>query len=58
MNHERLMTKGELRKIIWQKTMAVTIEMSYSKSQFLKGKHAAFKEIWEELGGDIEREEE
>lgn len=48
------MDKKELRKMIWQKTMTVSVEMQYSKSQFLKGKYAALKEVWEELGGDIE----
>lgn len=47
------MDEKELRKLIWQKTMLLTIEMGYKKTQFLKGKYAAFKEIWEELGGDM-----
>jgi hypothetical protein len=46
--------KEEMRKIIWQKTMMLTIEMQHKKSQFLKGKYSAFKEIWDELGGDIQ----
>ena len=47
------MTKEQMRELIWKKTMSVTIEMQYKKSQFLKGKYAAYKEIWDELGGDI-----
>ena len=47
------MDEKELRKMIWQKTMLLSIEMGHRKTQFLKGKYAAFKEIWEELGGDI-----
>lgn len=46
------MDEKELRKMIWQKTMLLSIEMGHRKTQFLKGKYAAFKEIWEELGGD------
>ncbi|SDJ61973.1 hypothetical protein [Paenibacillus naphthalenovorans] len=52
------MTKDEIRKVIWQKTMLLTIEMQHKKTQFLKGKYAAFKEMWEELGRDIKPESE
>lgn len=52
------MSKEEMRKFIWQQVMLLTVDMQYKKSQFLKGKYEAYKEMWEELGGDMDEVEQ
>lgn len=41
----------ELRKQIWAKCLLLT---AYKKTQYNKGKRAAYEEIWELLGGDMD----
>lgn len=46
------MTIEEMRKIVWNEALKVSIDMQYSKSKYLQGKYDAIKTIWEALGGD------
>ena len=44
------MTHEEMRKWVWQQTFLLTCE---KKTKFRDGKYAAYKEMWEALGGDV-----
>ena len=43
------MTHEEMRKFVWKQTLLITTE---KKTKFRDGKFAAYKEMWEALGGD------
>lgn len=46
-----MVTREEMRRFVWGQVLMLTSE---KKTKFRDGKYAAYKEMWEELGGDLD----